>query len=99
MSEARAEVASIIDSNQKLLEKLVDDKIDKPAPVVVPGDASKRMEPIQTRRPQWGKIRSDYEAKQRQKYWQDKIDEVEAADARQAQSAEKAPPIQAEGKV
>lgn len=72
--------------NQMLLEKLIDDKIAKPVelPISVPSN----LEPVQSRRPSWGKIRQDYETKQRAAYWQQRIADQEALDAeKQTQQA------------
>lgn len=61
-----------------LLEKLVDDKLAKAEAIQ---SAPVNLEPVQSRRPSWGKIRQDYETKQRAAFWQQKIAEQEALDA------------------
>jgi hypothetical protein len=67
-----------IAGNQDLLNKLVSDKLAPSASV--PDAQTERIEPVQTRKPQWNKIRAEYEAKKRHEYWASRIAEVEERD-------------------
>jgi len=75
---ARTDSQQQTEHAQMLLEKLVDDKLAKAEAIQ---SAPVNLEPVQSRRPSWGKIRQDYETKQRAAFWQQKIAEQEAADA------------------
>lgn len=79
LEQTRSE--KLINSNQELLNKLI-------SPAIVPKEeatSSPHMEPLPIRKPQWGKIRAQYEAKKRNEYWQSKIAEIEEKDKKNAE--------------
>lgn len=78
LEQARSE--KLIGSNQELLNKLINEKL---APVVTEQTTPHQpMESLPLRKPQWGKIRAEYEAKKRHEYWLSKIAETEGKDAK-----------------
>lgn len=78
--DARTDNQQQTEHSQMLLEKLIDDKLTK-AEAIQAAQAPSNLEPVQSRRPSWGKIRQDYETKQRAAFWAQKIADQEAADA------------------
>lgn len=76
---ARTDLQQQVEHSQMLLEKLVDDKLAPKQEAIQ--TAPTNLEPVQSRRPSWGKIRQDYETKQRAAYWAQRIADQEAADA------------------
>jgi hypothetical protein len=59
---ARTDSQQQTEHAQMLLEKLVDDKLAKAEAIQ---SAPVNLEPVQSRRPSWGKIRQDMRLKQR----------------------------------
>jgi len=85
MLETQLEQARL--SVERTLDKLVDDKLVKPEFFVPAQTPPSNIEPVQMRRPSWGKVRLDYENKQREAYWRQQVEKVDAADAERLKEA------------
>jgi hypothetical protein len=69
----------LVGKNQTIIDKLLEDKLYKEPPRAAEPSA---MEPMNLRRPNWGKIRTDYEQRKKKEFWEDRIKEIEERDKR-----------------
>lgn len=67
----------LVESNQGIINKLLEDKLYKEPPRA---QQMQGAEPIRMKRPNWNKIRTDYEIQQKKKFWESRIKEVEERD-------------------
>jgi hypothetical protein len=85
-------VAQNIQHNEKLIDELITKQnqiLDNRLGLVDEQDRSKRSDSggekqIPLKRPNWNKVRSEYEAKRRDEYWRARIEAIEKADQSRA---------------
>jgi hypothetical protein len=64
----------------KKQEAIVDNTLGLKSSVMIPVPPAEAVGQQPLRRPNWNRIRMDYEAKKRNEFWQSRIEEVEAMD-------------------
>lgn len=82
LAEARADIRKLNDRNQWRLDELLrknTEILDNRLGLTKTEPAPQNLEPL-SKRQSWTKIRSDYEAKKRKEFWENRIAAVETQD-------------------